>query len=141
MDSKRSTSLIASPLLAIILSFITVAAVAAPKAGWTTLAGKTISKNIKATTFALESDTGNYRRLRLEVLTAPVKIYSVTVTFSDGQTVSQRLEQMVEVGQKSDEISLPEKAGPIRFITVRYWTFHAARLTLQANSQASDASQ
>lgn len=99
--------------------------------GWNTLAEKKISKRVKTTVLAPDKDQkGGFQNIKLRVLIAPVKIYSITIVFSDGRDVEHKLNETIKARQETEEIELPTSAGPIKKVKVRYYAFHSAKIVL-----------
>ncbi len=63
---------------------------------------------------------GTFREIRIAVRGAPVEIYNMVVTFSDGNTFSPNLRQRFDENSTSREIDLPGDRRVIRSVDFAY---------------------
>jgi len=63
---------------------------------------------------------GTFREIRVAVRGAPVEIYNVVVTFSDGNSFSPNLRQRFDENASSREIDLPGDRRVIRSVDFAY---------------------
>ena len=63
---------------------------------------------------------GTFREIRVAVRGAPVEIYNVVVTFSDGNSFSPNLRQRFDENASSREIDLPGDRRALRSVDFAY---------------------
>lgn len=88
--------------------------------GWELLGQREADLRVDRDRIEVGRREGSFRELRIAVRGAPVEIYNMVVTFSDGHTFTPNLRHRFEENSTSREIDLPGDRRVIRSVDFAY---------------------
>lgn len=111
----------ALPLLLILL-IIASASLTVSAQKWRSLGSEEVGDNIDHDTIAVTAMKGDFRRVKLVVTNAPIRIYRMVITYGNGATQEVALRSFIRAGGETRAINLRGKERVIRKVDFWYET-------------------
>jgi hypothetical protein len=108
----------------LVLSLICIASITA-SAQWRHLGSREVNDRVDHDTINVTAARGDFRKVRLSVNNAPVRMYRMSITYGNGETQEIQLRSLIKAGGQSRVIDLEGRERVIR--KVDFW-YEAASL-------------
>lgn len=100
--------------------FFVAAGTVAVSAQWRQLGSKEVDYRVDRDTITVGLLRGDFRRVKLQVRNAPIRIQSMVITFRNGETQDVQLRNLIRAGGETRAINLTGKERVISKVDLVY---------------------